>query len=176
MSSLLVIIPLWAIAFYLRMLSGKRSTENERRLRAEGATEYGSRTTAVIIVLHLTYYVGSLAEACIRRPSPGLPTAIGAGLMAFSILSLYWVIRTLGPLWTGKLLIARAHPVNRSWLFRHIRHPNYLLNVIPELIALTLICHAWVVGLVLFPAYMVCLGLRISQEERAMAALPGWGK
>ena len=176
MDSLLIIVPLWAMAFYLRMLSGKRSTENERRLRAEGATEYGSRTTAVIIVLHLAYYVGSLVEACIRRPTPGLSTAIGVALMAFSMLSLYWVIRALGPLWTGKLFIARQHPINRSWLFRHVRHPNYVLNVIPELIALTLICHAWVVGAVLFPAYMVCLVLRIGQEERAMAALPGWAK
>ena len=91
--------------------------------------------------------------------------------MVFAMTNLVLVIRMLGDVWTGKLFIAPGHRVNRNWLFRYVRHPNYFLNVIPELVALTLICKSWYVSAVLFPAYMVCLALRIRQEEEAMAAL-----
>src|SRR5437870_13907816 len=35
-----------------------------------------------------------------------------------------------------KLLIASDHTLNQSGLFRWVRHPNYFLNILPELVGL----------------------------------------
>jgi isoprenylcysteine carboxyl methyltransferase (ICMT) family protein YpbQ len=166
-----IIIVLWILAFFARLLSGKRSSINEAKLRKDGAVEHGARTTAVIIILHLSYYIGSLIEAWVSKTQVDTLTWIGAGLMVFAMVNLVLVIRMLGEVWTGKLLIAREHRVNQNWLFRYVRHPNYFLNVLPELIALMLICKSWWVAGVLLPLYCVCIVLRITQEEKAMAPL-----
>lgn len=44
---------------------------------------------------------------------------------------------------TVKLIFADKHILNTNWLFKHVKHPNYFLNVIPELIGVTLVFHAW---------------------------------
>jgi len=69
-----------------------------------------------------------------------------------------------------KLLIARDHELVTHPLFRRVRHPNYFLNILPELVGFALALHAWwtlVIGLIL---YAVPLTIRIRQEETAMAA------
>lgn len=171
--SLLPILAIWLLAFLARLASGKRSSENERALRAQGAVEHGQRTTAAIILLHLAIYLGALLEAVIRRPSFGTLTLVGAALLVLAFLALRQVQKDLGPVWTGKLLIAPVHPVAKSWLFRTFRHPNYLLNVAPELVGIILVTQAWFTALLLLP-YAACILLRIRQEEAAMAAVPGW--
>jgi isoprenylcysteine carboxyl methyltransferase (ICMT) family protein YpbQ len=54
-------------------------------------------------------------------------------------------------------------------LFRYTKHPNYFLNVIPELIAIALICQAWWVLALGFPLYLIPLVVRIYQEENVMS-------
>jgi isoprenylcysteine carboxyl methyltransferase (ICMT) family protein YpbQ len=49
-----------------------------------------------------------------------------------------------------------------------VRHPNYFLNVIPELIGLTFIMGAWLVLAIGLPLFLIVLGIRIAQEERVM--------
>ena len=51
---------------------------------------------------------------------------------------------------------------------RKIRHPNYYLNIITELLAMILIMKAWLTLLVLFPVYLAALFRRIRIEEAAM--------
>jgi isoprenylcysteine carboxyl methyltransferase (ICMT) family protein YpbQ len=172
-TSLLIILAIWLLAFLARLASGKRSSGNERALRAQGAVEHGQRTTAAIILLHLAIYLGALVEALVRAPALGAPTLVGAALLVFAFLVLRQVQKDLGPLWTGKLLVAPVHPVARSWLFRTFRHPNYLLNVAPELVGIILVTQAWVTAALLVP-YAACILLRIRQEEAAMASVPGW--
>ncbi|WP_417021042.1 isoprenylcysteine carboxylmethyltransferase family protein [Candidatus Phyllobacterium onerii] len=78
------------------------------------------------------------------------------------------MIVSLVPLWTVKLIIARNHVLVTSLLFRLVRHPNYYLNILPELIGFAVALHAFwtlVVGMTL---YLVPLLVRISREEKAM--------
>jgi isoprenylcysteine carboxyl methyltransferase (ICMT) family protein YpbQ len=49
-----------------------------------------------------------------------------------------------------------------------MRHPNYYLNVLPELVAIALIMKAWLVLLFLLPLYVTVLSRRIKIEENAM--------
>ena len=70
--------------------------------------------------------------------------------------------------WTTKVIIAEDHQLNTSFLFKYIRHPNYYLNLIPELIELALICESFYVFIVVFPLYCITLIVRIRIEEKAM--------
>ena len=89
------------------------------------------------------------------------------------MLMLVWIVRLLGPVWTVKIMIAQNHPISRHALFRTVRHPNYLLNILPELVGYAVIFHAWWTLLVGLPVYLVVLIVRIAQEERAMKGLFG---
>jgi len=52
-----------------------------------------------------------------------------------------------------------------------VRHPNYFLNIMPELIGVALLCNAWTTLCVGFPLYLCLLVVRIRQEESAMREL-----
>jgi isoprenylcysteine carboxyl methyltransferase (ICMT) family protein YpbQ len=64
--------------------------------------------------------------------------------------------------------VARGHRLNQSALFRWVRHPNYFLNIVPELLAVAFVAGAWVTLAALFPVYLLVLTVRIVQEERVM--------
>ena len=81
--------------------------------------------------------------------------------MILSILILFFIIR----------LLFLAVSIKHSWLFKTFRHPNYFLNIIPELIGIALLCQAWYVLLIGLPIYLLVLFKRIRQEEQAMATL-----
>ncbi|HEU2198705.1 TPA: hypothetical protein VU942_002116, partial [Streptococcus pneumoniae] len=53
-------------------------------------------------------------------------------------------------------------------LFRTVKHPNYFLNILPELIGLTLLSHAYVTFVLVFPVYAVILYRRIAEEEKLL--------
>ena len=163
------------IAFFVflcvRLTSLFVSIRNERRLKQAGAKEYGNRNTAILAILHIVFYLGAFVEGYINRVQFDQTTAIGIGVYVFSIAVLFYVIRQLSPIWTVKLIIAENHPLNKSFLFRSVRHPNYLLNIIPELIGLTLVMKSYVVFLMVFPVYLVSLGVRIVQEEKLMRSM-----
>ena len=98
-------------------------------------------------------------------------SVIGVAVMAFAYLMLFYVIYKLRDVWTVKLYIVPNHRIERSFLFRTVRHPNYFLNIIPELIGVALLCHAWTTLCVGLPLYGYLLMVRIRQEERAMRHL-----
>jgi isoprenylcysteine carboxyl methyltransferase (ICMT) family protein YpbQ len=89
-------------------------------------------------------------------------------LYGVSIVALVFVWRELKGLWTVKLIIASDHTLNQSVLFRWVRHPNYFLNIIPELVGLALIMGAWLVLVIGLPLYLLVLRARIVQEEQVM--------
>jgi isoprenylcysteine carboxyl methyltransferase (ICMT) family protein YpbQ len=89
-------------------------------------------------------------------------------LYIISIMAFLLVLRELHRFWTVKLLIAPDHILNQSALFRWVRHPNYFLNIIPELVGLALIMGAWIVLVIGLPLYLLVLRARIVQEEQVM--------
>lgn len=165
----------FTIAVVLRVLSLAVSIRNERALRQAGAQEFGAGNSAALAVIHVLYYGGALLEAHLRHTQIDTLSYCAIGLYGLAMVMLAIVIRELGPLWTVKLYLASGHTLNRSWLFRHVRHPNYFLNVIPELVAYAVVFHAWIVMLTILPAYLYCLVTRIIQEERLLRErLPGY--
>ncbi|WP_420963915.1 isoprenylcysteine carboxylmethyltransferase family protein [Brucella sp. IR073] len=156
-----------AILFRLATLA--ISVRNERRLKAEGATEFGHTNSVVLALAHTAFYLAAAAEAAFRGMPPfDAVTWIGLVLYFFGAAMLVAVIRILGRLWTVKLLIASNHVLVEHPLFRRFRHPNYFLNILPELIGFGLALHSWYTLAIGLPLYVIPLAIRIRQEEKVM--------
>ncbi|MFP4615816.1 MAG: isoprenylcysteine carboxylmethyltransferase family protein [Thiohalorhabdus sp.] len=166
---------LFLVALGLRLGSLWISRRNEQRLRAQGAVESGARTSRLLAVLHTAIYLGCLIEGIIRGAQFDTAAQAALGVYALAMLALGMVIRALRPVWTVKLLFLPDHPVNRGWLFRRVRHPNYLFNLIPEVVSLPVVFDAWITLAVLVPVYLVVLGIRVMEEERVLRTLPDAG-
>jgi isoprenylcysteine carboxyl methyltransferase (ICMT) family protein YpbQ len=163
-----VLIIFFILAALLRLGTLIISKRHEQRLRAEGAEEYGALNSRLIAVIHTAYYLAAFAEGWWRGTRVDAVSVTGLALYALAIVALMYVMRELGAFWTIKVLIARNHTLKQSWLFRSVRHPNYFLNIIPELVGLGLAMKAWLVLAILFPVYLAALHRRIRIEEAAM--------
>ncbi|EES74493.1 isoprenylcysteine carboxyl methyltransferase family protein [Paenibacillus sp. oral taxon 786 str. D14] len=76
--------------------------------------------------------------------------------------------RTLGRFWTFKIYIAKGHQLIETPLFRRVKHPNYYLNIIPEVLSFAIISQGWVVFTPLFVLHLITLFNRIRLEEKIM--------
>lgn len=157
--------------FVLRLISLAFSIRNEKRLLKNGAKQYGKVNSLLLTLAHIAYYFGALYEAYIKGVDFNTLSMAGVGVMAFAYGMLFYVIYKLRDVWTVKLYIAPNHRIERSFLFRSVRHPNYYLNIIPELIGVALLCNAWTTLCIGFPLYLCLLIVRIRQEEAAMKEL-----
>jgi len=159
------------VFFAFRLLSPVISSRNERKLKNMGAVEYGKKNSTILVAGHILYYVACMTEGFTQGAFYADTVAItGLLIYVFSIIVLYYVIYALRHVWTVKLIVAPQayHTINVSLLFRYVRHPNYYLNIIPELIGTGLIFHAWYTLTLGFALYLVPLIIRIVQEERVM--------
>ena len=155
-----------AFAYRFAMLAV--SIRNEKRLKAEGATEFGASTSRWLAIAHVAFYLAATAEGLLRASPLDAVSAAGFAIYLFGAIMLFVVSRLLGRFWTVKLIIARDHALVTHPLFRRVRHPNYFLNILPELIGYALTLHAFVTLVVGLIVYAVPLTLRIRQEEAVM--------
>lgn len=154
--------------FVIRLAFLKISKRNEKAILEAGGCEYGKENSKRITILHILFYLFSLIEAIIFKVKFDYISIIGLIFLIFSIFMLYTVTQLLKGIWTVKLMVAKNHKFNNHWLFRVVKHPNYFLNIIPELIGLVLLCHARYTALVLFPLYAIVLYIRIKEENRVL--------
>jgi isoprenylcysteine carboxyl methyltransferase (ICMT) family protein YpbQ len=165
-----MILYLFIAAFLIRLVSLFISIRNEKRLKAEGAIEYGKTNSLILTLAHIAYYSSVLIELLNNQPVFNSTSLSGLLIFAFSMVALFAVIHALGSIWTVKLIISPSQIVVRSFLFKTFRHPNYFLNVIPELIGIALLCQSFKTLLFGLPVYLIPLLIRIKQEEGVMKA------
>ena len=164
----MTILDVFILCFFIRLISLCVSIYNEKVLKQRGAVEYGKSNSAALTIAHVLFYFSCLSEALYFSKPISDYSFVGMAGFLFSMIMLWWVILTLGNLWTVKLIISPDHTLKTNFLFRHVRHPNYYLNVIPELISIALICNAWYTLLIGLPLYAIPLVTRIRQEEKIM--------
>lgn len=157
-----------AFAVTVRLIALAISVFNERKLRGAGAKEFGARTSKAIATAHVVFYLAAIAEGAWRDAPCTWLNGVGLAVYVLSICVLLYVMVTLGRLWTVKIMLAPDHRLVTNWLFRRVRHPNYFLNIIPELIGFALVLNAWTTLAIGVPVYVAVLLRRIRQEERVM--------
>lgn len=163
-----VIILFIVAAFAYRFAMLAVSIRNEKRLRAEGAVEHGADVSRWLAIAHVAFYLAATAEGLIRDATPDWISLAGFLIYLFGAVMLFVVSRLLGRLWTVKLMIARDHALVTHPLFQRVRHPNYFLNILPELIGYALTLHAFITLVIGLVIYAVPLTMRIRQEEAIM--------
>lgn len=105
---------------------------NTRRLRALGAVETGADHYVFIVVLHAAWLAGLWILAWDRPVNLAL-----LGVFALLQAARVWVIATLGPRWTTRIITLPGAPLVTGGPYRFLSHPNYVVVAL-ELIVLPL--------------------------------------
>lgn len=157
-----------AVALIYRFAMLAVSIRHEKALRVAGAVEYGAGNSKVLALTHVAFYLAAAVEGALGDWQPDALAGFGFAVYLFGAVMLLVVSRLLGRLWTVKLFIAPDHQLVTHPLFRLVRHPNYFLNILPELVGYALTLHAFHTLVVGLPLYLIPLVIRIRQEEAAM--------
>lgn len=139
---------------------------NTARLLAAGAHEVGAGHYPVMVAMHAAWLAA-------------LWFTVGDRAISLPLLAIYgvlqvlrvWVLATLGPRWTTRIIVTQGLPLVRTGPFRFLRHPNYTV-VTAEIVVLPLVFGlGWIAALfTLLNAAM--LYVRIGEENRALYAAP----
>ncbi|MEO7240850.1 MAG: isoprenylcysteine carboxylmethyltransferase family protein [Sphingomicrobium sp.] len=159
---------LWPAIAILAFVTLQRLAElmlarsNTQRLLAAGAHEVAPGHYSLIVAVHTAWL------ATLWWLAPGQP--IHWPLLAlFAALQLgrVWVIRTLGPRWTTRIIVLPGAPLVARGPFRVFSHPNYLV-VIGEIAVLPLVFGLWRVALIFTLLNAAVLTIRIRAENTAI--------
>ncbi|MBE9897044.1 DUF1295 domain-containing protein [Enterococcus casseliflavus] len=147
------------------------SKKNEQKLIFSGGVEYGKLVSKILAMLHTLFYFMAFFEGYQKEVQFDSLSKLGLFSIIISFCMLVVVIRILNQYWTVKLIFSSNHILNTHWLFKYTKHPNYFFNIIPELIGVTLLFHAWMTIAIMMLPYSICLYLRIKEENRLLINL-----
>jgi methyltransferase len=135
---------------------------NTAALLAMGAREYAPGHYPLIVAVHTSWL------AALFWLAPGEPIR-WPFLSLFVLLQLgrVWVLRTLGPRWTTRIIVLGGAPLVTAGPFRFVSHPNYLV-VIGEIAVLPLVFGLWEVAVLFSLLNAIVLAIRIRAENQAL--------
>ncbi len=136
---------------------------NTARLRRRGAVESDAAGYPLYILLH----AGWIASLAVFVPASTPPRWPLLGLFALLQPARIWVILSLGPFWTTRIITLPGVPLVRIGPFRWLRHPNYLL-VGAEIALLPLAFGAVAIAAVFSAVNLLLIARRIRIENRAL--------
>ncbi|GAA4004140.1 isoprenylcysteine carboxyl methyltransferase family protein [Sphingomonas humi] len=157
--------PAYAILFFVtfqRLSELQIARSNTRRLLAAGAYEHAPGHYPLIVAVH----AGWLATLFWLAPGRDIHWPLFALFMLLQAGRL-WVLRTLGPRWTTRIIVLPNAPLVTGGPFRFVRHPNYLV-VIGEIAVLPLVFGLWQVALLFSVLNALVLTIRIRAEMSAL--------
>jgi methyltransferase len=143
------------------------ANRNSRDLLANGAREFGAGHYPLIVALHAAWL------AALWSWAPGQPVNF-PWLILFALLQLAraWVIASLGPRWTTRIIVTPGAPLVRAGPYRWLSHPNYVV-VAMEIAVLPLVFGLWQIALLFTLLNAAVLAIRIKAENDALASLRG---
>lgn len=139
---------------------------NERRSRERGAIEAGADHYPAIVVLHVLWFVGMIAEIVVltRAVNPFWPALLAIFILAQALR--YWAIRSLGSHWNTRILVMPgAKPVRRG-PYAFLKHPNYVAVLI-EIAVVPVLLGAYLTAITASLINLFMLRIRIRAEEEA---------
>jgi methyltransferase len=146
-----------------RLIEIQYANRNTRALLARGAIEAGRGHYPLIVALHAAWLVGILitlpAEPVISWPLIGIFVLLQAARV--------WVIASLGPYWTTRIIVLKDAPLVRRGPYKFLRHPNYVVVAL-EIAVLPLAFGEIWIALVFSILNASVLFLRIQEEERTL--------
>ncbi|WP_425906240.1 isoprenylcysteine carboxyl methyltransferase family protein [Nitrobacter sp. TKz-YC02] len=141
------------------------SRYNTARLLARGAIEIAPGHYPLIVATHAAWLIALWAWG--RNHDVNF-----VALSVFILLQVFrlWVLTTLGPRWTTRIIVLPDAPMVTSGPYRYLSHPNYAI-VVAEIAVLPLALHLYLLALVFTVLNALVLGIRIRAETRALATV-----
>lgn len=165
MSILWIVLGLVAAQRLAELAYAQRNTRN---LLARGAVEIGRGHYPLFILLHGSWLI-AIAVLVPAAAAPSWPLLV---LFALLQAGRVWVIATLGPYWTTRIITLPSAPLVARGPFRFVRHPNYWV-VTGEIAVLPLAFGAWRLALAFSVLNALLLAWRIRVENAALAGRRG---
>lgn len=148
-----------------RLLELALAKRNTQRLLGRGAREHGAAHYPLIVAVHAAWLITLWALA----PGRGIDMFWLAMFVLLQAARI-WVIATLGPRWTTRIIVHPDEPLVRHGPYRFLAHPNYWV-VIGEIAALPLVFGLPWVALIFTLLNAAVLWIRIREENRALGSI-----
>lgn len=142
---------------------------NTRALLAGGAVERAPGHYPLIVLLHAAW----LASLWFFGWGSALNTFWLVLFLLLQILRV-WVLMTLGPRWTTRIIVTPGLPLVRTGPYRFLSHPNYVV-VVGEIAVLPLCLGLPWLALAFSLANAAVLAIRIRAENAALTGLADLG-
>ena len=140
------------------------SRANTSKLMARSAVEMAPGHYPLIVTVHAAWLISLWAFGRDQ------PVNIAALLCYFVLQGFrFWVMWTLGPRWTTRIIVLPAKPLVRSGPFRFLSHPNYAV-VVGEIVVLPLVLGLPRLAAIFTLLNAAVLAIRVRAENRALAA------
>ncbi len=153
-----------ALVALQRLIEIGYAERNTRALLARGAVEVGRAHYPLIVLLHGAW----LLAIVLFLPPDATIHWFMLGIFVALQLARVWVIATLGPYWTTRIITLEGAPLIRKGPYRFVRHPNYCV-VAGEIAVLPLVFGEVTVAIVFTLLNAAMLAWRIREEDRALA-------
>ena len=135
---------------------------NTAALLAKGAVEVGAEHYPAIVLMHALWLASLWIFGAARMIDP-IWLAVFLSLQVLRV----WILKTLGPRWTTRIIILPGAPLVTNGPYRFLSHPNYLV-VVGEIAVLPLCLGLAWVALLFSGANAILLSIRIRAETIAL--------
>lgn len=158
----------WVAVAILAFVTAERLLElviartNTRRLLSQGAREHGASHYPLIFAVHSAWLIALWLLGAGRPVDP-----FWLALFAMLLIARFWVIATLGPRWTTRIIVLPDAPLVKAGPYRFLNHPNYWV-VVGEIAVLPLVFGLPWVALIFTLLNGIVLAIRIREENRAL--------
>jgi methyltransferase len=159
---------LWIVLILValqRAVESFYAERNTRRLLASGGVEAGASQYPFFITLH----AGWLVAMAIFIPASRAPNWWLLGIYILLQPLRLWIIASLGPYWTTRIITVPNAPLVRRGPYRFARHPNYIL-VCTEIALLPLAFGAVQIAIAFSFLNAALLSWRIRVEEQTLSS------
>ena len=158
-------IALLAFVTLQRLVELPIARANTARLLAAGGHEVAPGHYPFIVALHASWLVALWWFA------PGRPIDLTfLTLFGLAEIGRVWVLRTLGPRWTTRIIVVPGEQLVARGPYRFVDHPNYLV-VVAEIALLPMVFGLWPIALIFSALNAAILAVRIRAENRALGRL-----
>ena len=135
---------------------------NTRRLLGDGAREHGRGHYPAIVAVHAAWIVTLWLLATAREVD-----MFWLALFVLLQFARFWVIATLGPRWTTRIIVLPGEDLVKEGPYRFLNHPNYWV-VAGEIAVLPLVFGLPWVALLFTILNAAVLWIRIREENKAL--------
>lgn len=141
---------------------------NTGKLLARGAIEMAAGHYPVVVALHAAWVIALWVWG---RDQPVNFVALGLFIVLQGLR--LWVIATLGPRWTTRIIVVPGETLISTGPYRYFSHPNYAV-VAAEIAILPVALHLTLIALIFTILNAVVLSIRIRAEARALSVVHEW--